>query len=400
MKIAVVSSGHIPSRWAHSITTMKMADAFYQLGHKVEVLTVERFLEWKNKLKINDIYSFYGISRGIKVNYFRDNALFYFKEVRPLNIIPKVLERLLNERIKYYYNDPEARISRYCRESGVDLCYCRTYRTVFYNVSNKVPTVVETITTHVRNRDFQKIIEASRSRYFKCLLTISEGLKEKYVGAGVPENKVLVVEPGVRLEDFQNLPPKIKIRKMLGIPKGKKVVVYSGSLFPNKGIEDILLTAKRVPKALFILVGGNDVWRRKWEEYARRHKIGNVRFIGFVENRYVPLYLKASDALIMPYRITTKQEEILLKPPLKLFEYMAAERPIVSTNIPTIARIITHGVEGLLAEPNNINQLAEFVNKVLEDEGLARRLASNAYRKSLRYDWKERVRRVLNFCGA
>ena len=208
------------------------------------------------------------------------------------------------------------------------------------------------------------------------------------------------MEPGVRLEDFQNLPPKIKIRKMLGIPRGKKVVVYSGSLFPNKGIEDILLTAKRVPKVLFILVGGNTTWRRKWEEYARRHKIGNVRFVGFVENRYVPLYLKASDALIMPYRITMEQEEILLKPPLKLFEYMAAERPIVSTNIPTIARIITHGVDGLLAEPNNVSQLAEFVNKVLEDEGLAKKLASNAYRKSHKYDWKERVRKVLNFCRA
>jgi len=65
IKIAVISSGHIPSQWAHSINTMKMANAFSKLGHNVEVLTVERYLERKNKQRIKDIYKFYGISKNI-----------------------------------------------------------------------------------------------------------------------------------------------------------------------------------------------------------------------------------------------------------------------------------------------------------------------------------------------
>ena len=58
MKIAVVASGHIPSQWAHSFATLKKAYGFKKLGHDVEVLTVERFLEKRNRQKIKNVSKF------------------------------------------------------------------------------------------------------------------------------------------------------------------------------------------------------------------------------------------------------------------------------------------------------------------------------------------------------
>ena len=81
--------------------------------------------------------------------------------------------------------------------------------------------------------------------------------------------------------------------------------------------------------------------------------------------------------------------------PLKLFEYMAAKKPIISTNIPAISRTITNGVDGLLAEPNNIRELTNFVEIILEDKHLAEKLANNAYEKVKRYDWKKRCEKIL-----
>jgi glycosyltransferase involved in cell wall biosynthesis len=118
-----------------------------------------------------------------------------------------------------------------------------------------------------------------------------------------------------------------------------------------------------------------------------------------VENSKVPWYLKSADALIMPYKTdqNIKIMDINTTSPLKLFEYMAAKRPIISTNIPAISQIITNHLDGLLAKPNDIQELAHFVQIILEDDQLAESLANNAYEKVQNYDWKERCRRIIEY---
>jgi len=397
MKIAVVSSGHIPSQWAHSINTVKSANAFYKLGHNVEILTVERFFERRESRKISNIYKFYGISDAIKISYFRDNLFFYFEEINPIiYYFLEGLKKITKGGIRQI-SDPEKRISEYCKRNGTDICYCRAYRTAYYNIKNGVLTILESHTPNIKHPDLQRVIKLSGSEYFKGLVTISEILKQNFVEAGVPEEKVLVLDDGVDVESFQNLPSKEKIREMFELPKDEKIVVYCGSLFPDKGIEHILLVAKNLPDIIFLLVGGREQQIRMWREYTKSHEIRNVPFTGFVENSKVPFYLKAADALIMPYK--TDQEikimDINTTSPLKLFEYMAAKKPIISSDIPAISRTITHGVDGLLAEPNNIKELTQFVEMVLEDEQLAEKLAKSAYRKVQDYDWKKRCEKIL-----
>lgn len=400
MKIAVVGSGHIPSQWAHSINVIKVANAFHKLGHNVEVLTIERFWERKNKQKIEDIHKFYGISEDIKILYFKDNLLFYLEELKPFNYILRLLKKITKNRIRYIF-DPEKIISEYCKKNSVDICYCRTYRTVYYNIRNEILTIMESHTPNIEHPDLQKVIKLSDSKYLKGIVTISDRLKQNFIKAGVPEDKVLVLQDGVDIESFQNLPSKGEIREILKLPEDKKIVVYCGSLFPDKGIEHILLVAKNIPHVVFLLVGGREQQIRMWKDYINSHKIKNVQFTGFVENSKVPLYLRTANVLIMPYKTDQKIKimDINTTSPLKLFEYMAAKKLIISTNIPAISRTIEHGIDGLLAEPNNIQELTRFVEMVLEDEHLAGKLAKSAYRKIQDYDWKKRCEKVLQHAG-
>ena len=260
---------------------------------------------------------------------------------------------------------------------------------------------MESHTPNIKHHDLQRIIKLSHSKYFKGLVTISDILKKNFISAGVPEDKILVLDDGVDVESFQNLPSKEKIKEMFELPKDEKIVVYCGSLFPDKGIEHILLVAKNLPDVIFLLVGGRGQQIKMWREYTKSPEIGNIQFTGFVENSKVPFYLKAADALIMPYK--TDQEikimDINTTSPLKLFEYMAAKKPIISSEIPAISRTITHGVNGLLAEPNNIKELTQFIEMVLEDEQFAEKLAKSAYRKVQDYDWKKRCEKILQHVG-
>jgi glycosyltransferase involved in cell wall biosynthesis len=109
------------------------------------------------------------------------------------------------------------------------------------------------------------------------------------------------------------------------------------------------------------------------------------------------MYLKEADVLIMPYKTDQKIKimDINTTSPLKFFEYMAAKKPIVSSNIPAISRTIVHETDGLLAKPNDIQELTHFVELVLEDEQLAEKIAGNAYAKVQDYDWKNRCEKIL-----
>ena len=396
MKIAVATGGHIPSFRAHSIAVMKMAKGFHRLGHDIEVLTVRRFMEDSLRRWIKDLHEFYGVSNKIRITFFRDN-LFYFEDLSPINYISRLLDKATNRRIRMMM-DPERKMSEYCRDHGFDLCYYRGYgRTAYYNiVENKVPTIMESHIRNIVNPDLKRVIRVSRSEYFKGLVTISKVLKHTFVKAGVPEEKILVLDSGVDLELFEHLPGKMGARKMLNLPLGRKIVVYAGSLFPEKGIKYILLAAEQLRDAVFILVGGEAKHVQYWTRYARMRGIENVRFVGFVSNSLIPIYLVAADALIMPYgRGPARIMDIESTSPLKLFEYMAAKKPIISSNIPAIRRIIQHGVNGLLAEPGDVKQLTEYVRGVLEDEEFARRLGERAYERVRAYDWRERCRKIL-----
>ena len=83
MKIFIVSFGYIPSQWAHGINTVKHAQGFYELGHQVEICTVNRLYETLFKVRIKDVNKFYGISPKIKIETFTDNSIFYFRELIP-----------------------------------------------------------------------------------------------------------------------------------------------------------------------------------------------------------------------------------------------------------------------------------------------------------------------------
>ena len=81
--------------------------------------------------------------------------------------------------------------------------------------------------------------------------------------------------------------------------------------------------------------------------------------------------------------------------PMKLFEYMASKRPIVTTNIPTISKVIEHDKSGMLAEPNNIEQLAAYILELIKDKEKSKRISTNAFEEVRKYEWRERCRKII-----
>jgi glycosyltransferase involved in cell wall biosynthesis len=84
----------------------------------------------------------------------------------------------------------------------------------------------------------------------------------------------------------------------------------------------------------------------------------------------------------------------LFTSPLKLFEYMAAGRPIVASDLPAIREVLHHDVDALLVAAGDPAALAAGIERVLADPGLARRLAEAALSAVPAYSWDRRAERL------
>ena len=81
--------------------------------------------------------------------------------------------------------------------------------------------------------------------------------------------------------------------------------------------------------------------------------------------------------------------------PLKLFDYMASNRPIVAARLPTITPFIEDGIGGLLFEPENSADLAEKIEFVLTRDCSS--LARHARSRVEDYTWQRRAERIVGF---
>jgi len=117
-----------------------------------------------------------------------------------------------------------------------------------------------------------------------------------------------------------------------------------------------------------------------------------VTFTGRVAPVDVAPLLKQADVLILPNPVSAISTAFTS--PLKLFEYMAAGRPIVASDLPSIREVLTDGHNALLVEPGNPRALTAAVRRLKEDPQTAARLSHQALEDVREYTWDRRAARL------
>ena len=172
----------------------------------------------------------------------------------------------------------------------------------------------------------------------KRLLPITEALRR---ALDLPLKQTVIAPDGVDLERYTALPDPVSARRILGLPAAL-TVLCTGHLYAGRGANLFLGLAGKFPQASFVWVGGRSVDRETWKE--RATGLTNVTFTGFVPNERIPLYQSAADVLLMPYgrTVTTSSGGNTAKicSPMKMFEYMAAGRAILSSDLPVLQEVL------------------------------------------------------------
>jgi glycosyltransferase involved in cell wall biosynthesis len=225
------------------------------------------------------------------------------------------------------------------------------------------------------------------------IFCISRSLIAEYAAAGARRDLLHWAPDGVDLQRFDPPVEKAAARARLGLSAGP-LVCHCGHLYPGRGVEETIDALADLPGVRLLLVGGDPADVERVRAFAaERGLAGRVRFEGTVPNGKIPIYLWAADALVMPY--TSRTPTVRGMSPLKMFEYMAAARPIVATDFPAVREVLRAGENAILVRPDDPAALAGGLRRALEDRALADEISRRAAADVRAFTWEERARGIL-----
>ena len=226
--------------------------------------------------------------------------------------------------------------------------------------------------------------EAFVWKHAEGYVTITSGLRRELETRLGERERAAVVPDGARIAA---LTPRD--------PASPFTVGYAGHLYAWKGV-DILIDALAVlPGVRALIVGGHarepDLARLR----AKATALGldaRVTFTGHVAPAAVPARLAAADVLVLPNPASAISTHATS--PLKLFEYMAAGRAIVASDLPAVREVLTHGVNAVLVPPGDPAALADGIRSLEADAPMRARLADAARTAVAEYSWSRRAERL------
>lgn len=367
MRIALVEPGALPAQTANSIQRMKMAQALAAAGHTVRVFAPGRDpgLSWAQFAK------HYGLGQRFELQWLPSLS---------------VLRRY----------DFAINVLNAARAWSADLLYTRAPQAATWAATRGMATIFELHDMprgSMGPRLLRRFIDSRGARRLVANTTfLANKLKAEYKLA---EYFLIVAPNGVDLERYAKLPAPKTARRSLKLREAF-TVGYTGHLYAGRGGEFILELARAMPKMQFLLVGGReeDVVRIRNEA----SELKNVTLTGFVPNAELPRYQAAADVLIMPYAQqvagSSGGDIAPYLNPMKMFEYLACGRPIVSSDLPILGEVLNEK-NAVILPSNNAAAWAEALRALQKSASQRGALAKAAKATAKQYTWEKRAERLL-----
>lgn len=365
-KILYIANARIPTEKAHGLAIMKMCEAFALEGIEVELLAPRRF----NPIK-EDPFTYYGVEKNFKVT-----------KVPVIDLVSQL------GKVGFFLEAGAYALSAtiYCLFKKADVFYGRDELALGLISLCKKNVIWE---VHTAKKRWLVSGLLKRCKFF---VVISGGLKEYYKSLGVSENKIFVAPSGVDIKKFSIASSKEGARRATGLPKDKKIVLYTGHLYPWKGADVLAEAASKLgPEVVTVFVGGTE---KDIVSFIKKYEnVPTIMVMGHKGYGDIPLFLKAADVLIVP---NSAKEEISRShtSPMKLFEYMASGTPIIASDLPSIREILDDSM-AFFFKPDDAESLAQAIARALTHEKEREDNAQRSLEKAKQYSWNKRAMKVI-----
>jgi glycosyltransferase involved in cell wall biosynthesis len=372
MRIAVITNSRIPSLTANSIQAMKVCQALMQLGHEIRLFAPRE----TEAVSPDALMAHYGLrlTPGIE----------WLPSLKPL------------KRLDFILHAQSA-----AQRSKADLVYTWLPQSAVLALWRGHPVLLEMHADVAGLMGTWWLRQFWKVRGIKRITVTTHALRmalERSTKLQFPDEAVLILPNGVDLERYENLPTPPEARHQLNLKEGL-TVGFTGHIYPGRGADLLSELARQMPEINFLWVGGTPDLVGFWRNQLSETGILNVTLTGFVENSRLPMYQAAADVLLMPYSRTIEassgQDIGEVINPMKMFEYMAAGRVIVTADLPVIREVLNEK-NSVFCPPGDAGAWKSAINSLLKDESRRNALAREARKDVEGYTWKARAQHALD----
>jgi glycosyltransferase involved in cell wall biosynthesis len=196
------------------------------------------------------------------------------------------------------------------------------------------------------------------------------------------EPKLRTIAGGVYIKEYAHNHKLCELIDKKYHLEGKKVVLFTGRLTPQKGVDYLIRAARHIKGEVLILGDGPE--RANLEKLIGTLKLTNCHILGYMkpdEQLNFKAFYSRADVYVAP---STWKEPL----GLVIIEAMAAKTPVVSTRAGGVTSLIKDGYNGYLVRMRSSNEIATRVNELLVNEELCKKMGERSYEiVQKRYTW-------------
>jgi glycosyltransferase involved in cell wall biosynthesis len=255
-----------------------------------------------------------------------------------------------------------------------------------------IPAILHEHANHTNTPWFQKVADKLLAPHTDLAIAVSESTAEFTIRARLmPAERTKVVYLGSPLDEFARhraADEVTAVRAALGIAPDTIAIGTVTRLMPSKGNEYLVAAVNEItarhPRARVYIAGEGELEGVLREQARQLNLRDRLVFLGF--QRDVAAVLAAMDVIVFP--------SLWEGTPLTAFEALASGKPIVATDADGLLDILTDRKDALVVPKRNAGAIARAVSDLIEQPGLAERLAGEARKTGARYDIARFVRKM------
>jgi len=308
----------------------------------------------------------------------------------------------------------------YCLKKNPDIFYVRqsplTFSPLLVSKLFKIPHIIEINGLPIE--DLQMRLESSHVYLFyliKYIYKFNSLISYKYVDKiiivtrgimseikknyKIQDNKTVVIENGTNTKLFRKLYRNECIDK-LNISRSCTYICFVGELSPWHGVEYLIeslpFIIQKFHNIKLLIIGDGPMKKTLVSVGKNNNVLSNIIFTGVVPHEEVPYYINASDVCVAPF--VKKRNEKTGISPLKIYEYLACEKPVISSRIKNLEFIQRESV-GALVEPEKPLELANAIIHLLNNEKLRYQMGKNGrIYVETNHSWKIAAKKLNMVC--
>jgi len=235
-----------------------------------------------------------------------------------------------------------------------------------------------------------------------AVIAVASGIKDILIEKGINKSNITVISNGANIDLFKPIDNIIainKLRHQYNISENDHVIIFVGNLNLWHGVQYLIKSAplilKIFPNTKFLIVGDGQI-KKELINIAEKTSVSNkFIFTGSVPYENVPIYINTSDVCVAPEIITRNDK--LGASAVKIYEYLACGKPVVASNIKGIGDQLGNSGSGIFVTPEDPNELANAIIKLLKDEQLRKKMGKNGREVVVNnYSWEHTAKKTID----